>query len=400
MNNKSDSPFTPGAPVPVDFFVGRTNLIKKITRYVRQSVAGKQENVFLVGERGIGKSSLASFVRYYATSNFNILGVHVFLGRVKTLKEMVHHIFQQILKEAKQEKWFPEISRLFGQYITEVDLFGLTISFTPPEKELEKLVENFPQVLINILEKLKDKKTALFLALDDINGLAEQPDFANWYKSFVDEAAVSFKKFPVFIMLIGMPEKRDALSHHQPSLMRIFRIIEVEKLSDEEVKSFFHKTFEEQAGKKVEPEAMKMMVHYSSGLPLLMQEIGDSIYWIDQDDVITERDAQVGIVDAALNIGKKYLDPKVLRVIRSEHYRSILYKLGASFSRSFRKKDIETKLTEAERKVFHNFLRRIRQLGVIEPDTEHGRGSYRFVNEIYPVYFGLQSMVHRRNSEI
>ena len=55
MNDKVNSPFTPGNPVPVELFVGRHDKIKEIIRYIKQTSSGKQENVFLVGDRGIGK---------------------------------------------------------------------------------------------------------------------------------------------------------------------------------------------------------------------------------------------------------------------------------------------------------------------------------------------------------
>ena len=57
MNNKENSPFTPGSTVPVELFVGRSEQIKELIRYVGQISSGKQENVFLAGDRGIGKSS-------------------------------------------------------------------------------------------------------------------------------------------------------------------------------------------------------------------------------------------------------------------------------------------------------------------------------------------------------
>ncbi|MDP2982074.1 MAG: ATP-binding protein [Candidatus Latescibacter sp.] len=75
---KEDSPFKPGSPVPVELFVGRTAQIQEIIRYVKQTAAGKQENVFLSGERGIGKSSLASFIRQWVIKNENFLTIHVF----------------------------------------------------------------------------------------------------------------------------------------------------------------------------------------------------------------------------------------------------------------------------------------------------------------------------------
>jgi hypothetical protein len=198
-------------------------------------------------------------------------------------------------------------------------------------------------------------------------------------------------------MLIGLPEKRDTLSKIQPSLMRIFRVVETKKLSDKEVEAFLSIAFQK-ADIKVESDAMKLMVRYSSGLPLLMHEIGDATFWIDADWLIDEKDALQGVITAAGKVGEKYLDPKVYRAIRSPRYRSILRKLGEiPLSRNFKKRDVEASLNESEKKVFHNFLRRIRELGVIEADIEQGVGAYRFVNEIYPIYIWMESEKSRRS---
>lgn len=391
MNNKENSPFTPGSPVPVELFVGRSKQIEELIRYVGQISSGKQENVFLAGGRGIGKSSLASFLQYYVGTQKNIFGIHVFLGRVSTLEGMVHHIFDQVLKETKGQAWFEDIAKFFGKHIREIGLFGISVSFTPPEQDLKELVRKFPEVLSNLSKKIKEQKEGLFIALDDINGLVEKAEFANWYKSFVDEVATQYKDFPVFIMLIGLPEKRDILSNPQPSLMRIFRVVEIEKLSDEEVKKFLSIAFEK-ADIEVKSDAMELMVRFSSGLPLLMHEIGDTAFWTDRDGIIDREDAIQGIFTTAQKVGEKYLDPKVYRAIRSPRYRSILRKLGEKhLSRNFKKKNVEARLNESEKKVFHNFLRKIRELGVIETDIEKGRGAYRFVNEIYPIYIWMES---------
>lgn len=391
MINKENSPFTPGSPVPVELFVGRSEQIRELIRYVGQISSGKQENVFLAGDRGIGKSSLASYLRSYVIKRKNILGIHVFLGRVSTLEGMVHHIFNQLLKVAHGQTWFENISGFFGKHIKDIGLFGVSVSFNPPDQDLKELVRNFPEAISNLWQKIKDQKDGLFIVLDDINGLVEKPEFANWYKSFVDEVATQYEDFPVFLMLVGLPEKRDALAKLQPSLMRIFRVVGIEKLSDQEVKSFLSQAFEI-ADMRVDTEAMNLMVRYSSGLPLLMHEIGDAVFWADADGVISEKDAVQGLLTAAGKVGEKYLDPKVYRAIRSQRYRSILRKLGQiPLSREFTKKEVETTLNESEKRVFHNFLRRIRDLGVIERDIERGSGAYRFVNEIYPIYIWLES---------
>ena len=51
------------------------------------------------------------------------------------------------------------------------------------------MVEHFQRVLRSLVSRLPDGKRGLLLILDDINGLAESEEFANWLKSLVDEIA-------------------------------------------------------------------------------------------------------------------------------------------------------------------------------------------------------------------
>jgi hypothetical protein len=388
MSNKESSPFTPGTPAPVELFVGRRDKIEELMRYIYQTISGKQENVFLIGDRGIGKSSIASFLRYFAEKNMDMIGIHVFLGGVTDLNDVICHMFEEILKKSKGESWFGNIKNFFGNNIREVGLFGISVSFKPPKEDLQVLTKNFPEALHNLLEGLQGQKKGLFIALDDINGLAKQIEFANWYKSFVDKAATHYKDFKVFLILIGLPEVWDTLLSQQPSLTRVFRVVEIERLSDDEVKEFFEKAFK-LVNMKVDEEAMELMVTYSGGLPIMMHEIGDAAFWHDEDGTIKKEDALAGIVTAAERIGRKYLDPKVYRAIRSTKYKSILRK--SAFPMSFTKKNIEEKLTESEKRVLDNFLTKMKKLGIIEMDLEGERGTYRFVNSIYPIYIMIES---------
>lgn len=179
MDNKEMSPFTPGSPVPYELFVGRIDQIMELKQYAEQTSFGRQENIFLTGDRGIGKSSLASFLRHYVSTKLDLLGIHVFLGRVSTLEEMVRHIFERILKETEGQTWIKDTADFFGRYIKQVGLFGISISFNPPEHDLKELVRKFPEALNNLLGRIKDQKKGLFIALDDVNGLVEKIEIAN-----------------------------------------------------------------------------------------------------------------------------------------------------------------------------------------------------------------------------
>lgn len=394
---KGDSPFTPGKPVPLELFVGRENKLEELIRYINQSSSGRQENIFIIGDRGIGKSSLAHLLRSIAEKEANMMGIHVFLGGVSTNEELIHIILENLLNESFGESWYNKIKGLFGNYITGVGLFGVSLTFAPPMDKLQGITNNFADVLDSIINKIKDEKKGLFIALDDINGLANSYEFANWYKSFVDGIATHYDDFPVCIALVGLPDRRDALFKHQESLGRIFNIAEIERLLDEDVEKFFKKAFSK-VGINITSDAMELIVSFSGGLPVVMHEIGDAIYWSDEDDLVDSEDALDGIFEAADRIGKKYLEPKFYRAVRSERYRSILRKIGESFSPMFTRKEIVSKLTKDEQNVFDHFVKTLKRMGIIETYTESGRGVYYFVNPIYPVYINLESVGQKNNT--
>ena len=362
-------------------------------RSIEQSVAGRQQNVFLLGERGVGKTSVASLLRHWAYTKHQVVGAHVFLGGVRSLPELVRRIFDSLLKVTHTEKWFDKVRSLFGNIITDVGLFGVSVGFAPADRDLDQLLRQFPQSMHQIVLSLHDDVKGLLIILDDLDAISAEPDFANWYKSFVDEVATHFERYPVTVLLIGLPEIVDSLAALQPSLPRIFTIIELQRLSNDEVTDFLQKAFAK-VNLPVDADAMDLMVRFSSGVPVIMHEIGDATYWGNADEKIDHRDGLVGVISAAGRIGRKYLDPQVYRAIRSKSYRSILRKLALgerALDRNFTRREVAQHLTEREKRVFDNFLRRLRQLGVIELDRESGTGCYRFVNDIFPVYVYMEA---------
>jgi len=136
---------------------------------------------------------------------------------------------------------------------------------------------------------------------------------------------------------------------------------------------------------------MELMVKFSGGLPVLAHEIGDAVWRKSNGPVIGVGDASVGISEAAEIIGKKLLEPQVLRAIRSQRYRSILRKLARPLGPSFRRADLFRALSAEERKVCDNFLNRMRKLNVILPDSEAGPGAYRFSNQLHALYFYIEA---------
>ncbi len=386
------SPFTPGQPVPIDFFVGRISEVERLRSLVRAATQGRFKIGFVTGERGIGKSSLVSFVRHLCESEDTVAGAHIFLGGASGLEDMIKRTFDRILKDSVDKSWSEKVSKFFGDRVRKVGLFGASVELNLKVEELSTLAHDFVPSLRQLVTQLKDERTAFLLILDDINGLADSSEFANWLKSTVDQIGTQNKPFHVCILVVGLEERRLSLIKLQPSLARVFDITEIRPWSEEETSNFYQQSFQRTAAIQVSAEALATMVQFTGGLPVFAHEIGDAVWRQALKPTVKLDEAIAGIFDAAEIIGRKFLEPQIFQAIRSPRYRSILRKLAdRSLNPLLQRAEIRKKLTVEENRVLDNFLNRMKQLGAIVPENEAGVGSYRFANQLYQLYFQLES---------
>lgn len=396
---KDYSPFTPGVPVPVDFFVGRAREVSRLIEITKRSVeVGTLERAFVMGERGIGKSSLCRLARTIAERDLEVIGLHVFLGGVVTLEEMTRRVFERLLKDSRDTAWYEPVKDFLGDHVKQVGLFGVTVEFDASERELEVAVNDFAPALANLLEQVQDRRSGILMILDDINGLAVSPQFADWLKSLVDEIATGRERLPLTLVLVGLPELRQHLVQRQPSLDRVFDLILIERFSDDEVRDFYTRIFES-VGSSVTEEALSMLVEMSGGYPAFMHELGDATFHADQDGAIDLDDALDGVLRGAEIIGAKYIEQKIAEAIRSKKYRSILKQISRRpLEYRFSRKEIISQLSNSEAKVLDNFLRRMRELGVIRKDPEGGPGTYEFTSQLHALYLWIQARMGARQA--
>jgi len=390
--NKGISPFYPGQPVPVELFVGRQKEIDKIARAIRQVELGKPQAIFLTGEYGIGKSSLARFMRYYAERKNHIFGIHVLLGGANSLEDVAIKTVEAVFNTPAYKPTITEkVRNLLSKYVGRQELFGVQLNFEALRADSPDISRGYLPFLRQILERLKEEQIkGIMLILDEINGITSNPDFAHFIKGLVDENALSPTPLPLMLLLSGVEERRcEMIQNHQP-VERIFDIVEINPMSESEMRDFFNKAFQSQKIEVAE-EALLLLCHYSAGFPKIMHIIGDGTFWANQDNIIDKDDAQKGILIAAEDIGRKFVDQQVLRTLRSKDYHSILEKMSRmSFDLSFRKIDLERELSDSEKKKCNNFLQKMKRLGVLRSgDTQ---GEYIFNSRLVRLYILLNSI--------
>jgi len=247
--------------------------------------------------------------------------------------------------------------------------------------------------LLQFLSELKARLRGVrgvFLVLDEINGLTDQPEFARFLKGLVDQNALARPPVPLLLMLCGVEERRrELIRKHQP-VGRIFDVIRVEPMTDSEMRDFFSNAFSS-VGIQVEDAGMQFMLEYSAGFPKVMHLIGNAAYFQDDDRRIDAHDAASAVLTAAREIGDNYVTPQVLRAIRSEAYRSILAKIGGArpVVVSIRRAEVSKGLTASELKKLNNFLQRMKKLQVLR--SGDSPGEYLFNSRMTQLFIWLES---------
>ncbi len=169
----------------------------------------------------------------------------------------------------------------------------------------------------------------------------------------------------------------------------------MEKLSDEEVESFYLDIFDT-IGVNYDKNALNTMVYYSNGMPNMMQEIGGAVFWfIDENNYIGEEIALNGIIEAGNHIRTKYLRNVLNDSIQEEIYLNLFIKIAEYIHNSkyniFAKKKIIDTLNEEELEIFDEFIRKSVDLNiftVVDLESEE----YKFTDNLYINYFLIQKL--------
>lgn len=399
---KGDSPFYPGQPVPVELFIGREREIDYILqRGAGQTSRGKPTAFFVQGEYGIGKSSVALYTQKAAELKHGLLGIYSPLAGVRTLADLAAAVLEATIKSGVYDPtWREHIQGWLGRYIGKQTLFGVTVNLEVLKQEAPKLAS--PTQILSFLEQVHDRYTStrngkgLFWVLDEINGIASDPAFAQFLKSLIDLNAFSKTRLPLLLMLCGVEERRrELIRAHQPT-DRLFDVVDINPLSQGEMEQFYRSAFEE-IGVRVSAEAMRWMTLAASGSPKLMHVVGDKVFWRLPacERMMSSETALAGVFDAAEAVGRTLVDGAVYELLQSKDYRSILDKIGklmvgAVERTEFTRKELASVLTTAEQKKLGNFLQRMKSLNVIKPGEV--RGSYAFRVRMVQMYIWLRSI--------
>jgi hypothetical protein len=393
---KGRSPFHPGQPVPVELFVGRADQIERLVeRGIKQVEAGKPVAVFVQGEYGIGKSSIAAFLQELAEREHLLHTMYAPLAGCRTLPDVASAVLQAAVHSGTFEPDRSEkLRNWLAKYIGKQTLFGVTVNLETLRADAPAFATPF--ALLDFLKDALDRLAGsgvkgLFLVLDELNGIAGDPAFPQFLKGLVDTNAVSRPPLPLLLMLCGTDERRGQLIQGYEPIGRVFDVVDIPTMSGAEMREFYERAFQA-AQMIVDEDAMAMLGESAAGFPKIMHEIGEAAYWADRDGRIDLADAVAATLAAAEEVGRKYVDHQVYDAVRSPDYRSILDKIATQLGplrMSFTTAEVTGLLTASERPKFNNFLQKMKRLNVLR--SGESRGEYVFNVSMVKLYIWLRA---------
>ena len=163
-------------------------------------------------------------------------------------------------------------------------------------------------------------------------------------------------------------------------------------MDDEDIKTFFIENFEKYDISFENEKSLQEMVYYSWGMPLAMQQIGEETFWNVKSNLITEKMVLNGILNAAIEIGKKQIS-LILDLIENDEYENILLKLGENKLIEFEKSELIKLLSEEENRILDDFLVQMKELNILEHVGRKINEKYTFTNRLYFVYFLIKANI-------
>lgn len=319
-------------------FVGRYQELVQIERSLFQAKHENPQHFLILGERGIGKSSLLLYVSSLAsgkltgleTEKFNFLIVNSDLGGCVNQLEIIQKIarcFRQTLNDHDKIK---NSAKELWDWITNWEVLGVKFSKENPDADPDLIASEFVDGLVTVFLRNPEMDGVLIL-IDESDRPPEDANLGETLKMF-SERLERRNCSKVIFGMAGLPSVIGKLRASHDSSPRLFHTMNLKPLEISERKKVIEIGLElanEKNSDKttINTRALNYICELSEGYPNFVQQFSYSAFDNDHDNEITEEDVAGGAYkeNGALDqLGDKYFNEMYHARISAESYRRVL----------------------------------------------------------------------------
>ncbi len=291
------NPFAPGnALIDARLFVGRLPQLEAGYRLLIQTLADNPRHTLITGERGIGKSWLATAIAGMARGERAYLDLLAtppepfprpfLVGYHETRTgEDISSIAAGLIRPLKQ-RLAPSLGQITD--IAEVTVWLAKFRFRdhePANDVVDKMIASATE----IWKEAQGHYGGLLLVLDELDEASADPGLASFCKVLISELARAGLS-SVCLLGVGLDGIFGRLAEQHPSAPRLFAHIGVPPLSEEESLDLIDTALID-SGMSIQEGAAKAIARIAQGRPFEVQRLGSLAF--DRAD-IEDRDEITG----------------------------------------------------------------------------------------------------------
>lgn len=391
------NPFNPDKPVSPIYFAGRVRETYTAVRCISQTYHGNSKNIIISGERGIGKTSLAYFIKYIAEKketpgdfdrDFNFLVSFNQLKAKMSRDEVLQRVARD-LQDLTVRTGLDKVKKFFDSEIKSLSIANL-LSFERKDKS-QDLSAEFARYLEALWDRIQYQYTGLIIILDEFDQLSGLAGFASFWKSLYEKLDIDgYKK--IMLVFVGLSRKLDPFFQDHPSIVRMFEHIEVSLMTAEEAGQVIDKTLGQTSPRvAIDARAREAIIHFAGGYPQFIQELGYAAFEVNPGGLLSYQDFVRGLEGdefyegAIQQLGRRHFDKMYLQDIGSDTYRKILSTIARHDQETIEPTEIADQSGISAKKI-GAYLRNMVARNIL---VRESRGEYRLVNRLFGVYILL-----------
>ena len=270
-------PFKPGKPVDPEYFGGRNKELETFRQYLGYSIEGKPHNLAILGERGIGKSSLLRKFQQIASDEKGCLVVRRELdASVDSLPSLTLFLLVALKSEgtsysSRKKKIASRVSSFFGNYKLGVSVLGHGFSVEKISRSVA-IQDYLYKELMHIWEGVREGTGGIVFLLDEAEHLQNIQGSWSFLRSVLTRASEEDAGY--MLVVSGKLTLFRGIKEIFSPVERFFTPLEIMPMTLPEVREALEKPLEQSLAVKVENRAIESVFRYSGGHPYIVQTFG------------------------------------------------------------------------------------------------------------------------------
>lgn len=395
---KKFNPFRPGKIISPGMFAGRLKHLEALTSILHQTKNGNSQHFALVGERGIGKSSLLMVLQHFAEGGkpleagdptFKFLVVNMDVEPNTSYIDIVRRAGNALQRTVAGKTPAKEFAKSAWEFLRRWQVFGVKYDAgSGPSSDPHEMLDELVDSVVKTLESMGGDVDGIVFLIDEADKPPSDASLGEFCKLFTERLTKRGCN-RVCLGLAGLPVLFAKLRESHESAPRIFETMTLEPLQPDDRARAIQRGLNDAAEKNgfatsMAADARALIVDLSEGYPHFIQQFAYSAFDADTDNTIDVADVNASMPHAIHQLGISYFHDLYFDKIASDDYRAVLHAMSAHGDGWVNKDEIrasagikETQLTNA--------LATLKSRNIIV-SQDGKRGVYRLPTKAFAVW--------------